>query len=188
MTLLPALSWVLDTTAPQARDPEAASTLSSLAVAALILLSWTLGETIHSPALAEHFVVIFLFNGLAVLVVVGWYFRVGRLCGGSWASYATGLATFTWVLSPGLLLLPVALLTQPIGMAGLVAYEVVKAVIALSFISRTTEALHRLNQWPPWAAFLLALSPLFVAVAGAVLLFLGFAFGGLLILLMAAGH
>jgi|GEM_PF-1846086 len=127
------------------------------------LFSWILAELTIAPALHSLLVGLWIFYIGCFFIFTAWYFRSSRLFQTPWTSYKAGIAPLVWALWPLHLMLPAALITVHLGFPGILMYEIGKACVIVSVLSRTVEVLQKLNAWPRWGALLLMLSPLAVA-------------------------
>jgi hypothetical protein len=157
---------------------------SGLIYLALALLSWTVAEVLMAPVLRPAMGWLWLGDAACFFLFVGWYFRVSRLFDGAWRSYRSAISPMIWATGPMHLMFPIALVASRAGLAGVLAYEIVKAGVILAVLSRIVSVIQRLNGWPRWASLGLVFSPLGVAFAGLCLMVM---LGGIGVLALCAG-
>jgi len=168
------------------RQPESLPRPVAGVAIVMALLSWTLGEMLMASALREYTLLFFGFYVSSAFLLVFWFFRISRMLDTPWTSWLDGLEVAAWAVAPAHLALPAGLIAHSFGISGMVGYEVVKAILILIMLQRTSDGLKQLNQWPSWAGFLLMISPvlictivLFLTMMVAVLAFLAGLWGGL---------
>lgn len=149
------------------------------------LASAALSEYYLAGAIFREFLGGFILNGIGFVGLAWVYFVLSRALAEFQSPFKRWILAGTYVVTPLHLLLPAAMLALPLGIQGVVLYQLVKFGIMAVLLRRSLAVIQYINQWPAWAALLLFISP-FLAALGGLLFFslVGF-LAGLSILLGA---
>lgn len=134
------------------------------------LLSAALAENVLVPISIQNLALAFTsyLAGYALLVFV--VQQIGRMIAGQTPATPEWYRAGAIVILPAHLLLPAALICRPLGIPGLLIYELFKVAVLAWMVRRGTWAVQALLRWPSWAAMLLALSPLILGILAVFLL------------------
>lgn len=157
--------------------------LSDLLIAFSALFSAAIAEVYLSKGTPHQLALGVASYAVSFTAIVWLFMTISHAFSEKETRFVDWFAGASFAVVPLHLLLPAALLAQPFGSSGLLAFELFKLALLAPLYRRALWAIQAMTGWPTWGAALMILLPfavsLFIFVIG---LFFGVALGGLALL------